>query len=219
MTLWFAKSWKELVDILELLVVGLTHVALQLNTPTSKKKCLQFASWNALYTLTFVMIFLIFLGILWGNDKHKYLGRTACGNWRRRGFVQLQRKIRTGRTTFQNYRQILTSKHIALELTVETIWCGRFSCCPFWVDYPAPNIPWQYWNINRWTNYTKNVWIDCRVGAAARWRLVRNNVPNAPKIAFCNGNLWNASKPWSCYVVKNNLKILQVCNSWAAATT
>ena len=86
-----------------------------------QKKCLQFASWNALYTLTFVMIFLIFLGILWGNDKHKYLGRTACGNWRRRGFVQLQRKIRTGRTTFQNYRQILTNKHIALELTVETI--------------------------------------------------------------------------------------------------
>ena len=84
-----------------------------------QKKCLQFASWNALYTLTFVMIFWIFLGILWGNDKHKYLGRTACGNWRRRGFVQLQRKIRTGRTTFQNYRQILTNKHIALELTVE----------------------------------------------------------------------------------------------------
>ena len=95
--------------MLELLVVELSRAGLQLNTSKTK-----------LFTTSYLEHPLYidgcddFLAVLWGEDKHRYLGRTICGDLKRRGLVELQHRFQIGWMNFHKHKYILTNKHIAL---------------------------------------------------------------------------------------------------------
>ena len=102
-----AKTWKELVEMLELLVVELNRVALHLIT--SKAKLLTTSSLeHPLYIDGCGDL----LAVLWGEEKHKHLGRTTRGHLENRGLVELQHRLQIGWV-------VLTNQHITLHLRLK----------------------------------------------------------------------------------------------------
>ena len=105
------------------------------------------------------------LAVLWGEEKHKYLGRTISGHLKRRGLVELQHRI-------QMYSHKQTH---CFEIAFATVWCRCLSHNPIWFGYPAFD---KIWLSHRGQTTTENASIDCWLDTTWRWRLVRYHVPD-----------------------------------------
>jgi hypothetical protein len=211
--LLFAKSWKELVEMLELLVVELNRVGLQLNTSKTK-----------LFTTSYLQHPLYIdgcgdlLAVLWGEEKHKYLGRTISGHLKRRGLVELQHRIQIGWMTFHKYKCILTNKHIALKLRLQ-LFDAVVSPTILFGLATLPLTKSDYHTVDKlqrkmlrlivgWIRHDGEDWSDT---------MSRMN----RRIAFAM-TIWEC-KPWSWQIFSKQFrvatKIFDQQNSWAAATS
>ena len=211
--LLFAKSWKELVEMLELLVVELNRVGLQLNTSKTK-----------LFTTSYLQHPLYIdgcgdlLAVLWGEEKHKYLGRTISGHLKRRGLVELQHRIQIGWMTFHKYKCILTNKHIDLKLRLQ-LFDAVVSPTILFGLATLPLTKSDYHTVDKlqrkmlqlivgWIRHDGEDWSDT---------MSRMN----RRIAFAM-TIWEC-KPWSWQIFSKQFrvatKIFDQQNSWAAATS
>ena len=158
------------------------------------------------------------LAVLWGEEKHKYFGRTISGHLKRRGLAELQHRIQIGWMTFHKYKCILTNKHIALKLRLQlfdavvspTILFGLATLPLTKSDYHtvAKLQRKMFRLIVGWIRHDGEDWSDT---------MSRMN----RRIVFAM-TIWEC-KPWFWQIFSKQFrvatKIFDQQNSWAAATS
>ena len=192
------------------MVVELNRVGLQLNTSKTK-----------LLTTSYLQHPLYIDGcgdLLWGEEKHKYLGRTISGHLKRRCLVELQHRIQIGWMIFHKYKCILTNKHIALKLRLQLFDAVVAPTILFGLA-TLPLTKSDYHTVDKlqrkmlrlivgWIRHDGEDWSDT---------MSRMN----RRIAFAM-TIWEC-KPWSWQIFSKQFrvatKIFDQQSSWAAATS
>ena len=111
----YAKTWQELVSMMEMLVEELGAVGLQLNA--GKTKILTTICDQKVPAYIDVCGELV--ETLGGESCHKYLGRKLCGNLASRVSVEFAHKLQVAWRKFSRHRSTLVNKNASLALRMK----------------------------------------------------------------------------------------------------
>ena len=110
----FAKSWCELVCMLEILIEELHGIGLALN-PSKTKLFTTFG----VDTPTLIEVAGHFLEVVTRQESHKYLGKMLSGNFIERRVADLAYRKKCAWNKFHKFKHILLNKHISLRLRLK----------------------------------------------------------------------------------------------------
>ena len=110
----FAKSWCELVRMLEILIDELHGIGLALN-PSKTKLFTTFG----VDTPTLIEVAGHFLEVVTRQESHKYLGKMLSGNFTERKVADLAYRKKCAWNKFHKFKHILLNKHISLRLRLK----------------------------------------------------------------------------------------------------
>ena len=199
--------------MLELLVVELSRAGLQLNTSKTK-----------LFTTSYLEHPLYidgcddFLAVLWGEDKHRYLGRTICGDLKRRGLVELQHRFQIGWMNFHKHKYILTNKHVALQLRLK-LFDAVVSPAILFGLATLPLTKSEYQLVDKLQRKMLRLIVGWVRFDGEDWSVTMSRMNRRMVFAMSV----RECKPWSCQIFKRQFriatKIFALPNSWAALTS
>ena len=110
----YAKSWQELVYMIECLVQELGKIGLHLNA--SKSRIITTAHIDG---PMYINVSDDMVEVLTAGDVHKYLRRHISADPRCRSQTELKHRFQVGWAKFRKHRHILTNKHVSIALRLK----------------------------------------------------------------------------------------------------